>query len=286
MRIGLAPADCYHLELPCGKCIGCKLDRARMWSVRIVHEAQFFDSNLFLTLTYDREHLAPSWSLEYPDFSGFMKRLRKRVVGVGLCPNGRKSIRFFCAGEYGGQSGRPHFHCILFNCFFPDQERLANGTFRSVLCEDLWRCGNVVIGDVNARSAAYVAGYTLKKRHGAGAAEHYEDVLDSRTGELSSRRPEFVVMSRRPGIGSWWYDRFKDDLFPGDTAVSEGKCYKVPRYYWERFKLEADAGVVEEVAYRRELKAAEQIEDSSPSRRFVREVVAEKRASMFGERSL
>lgn len=297
VRIGEAPADCYPLELPCSRCIGCKLDRARSWSIRIMHEAQLFDSNLFLTLTYDDEKLAKldpprrlDPSLNYRDYMLFMKRLRRSYSGVSLVVNkkGRKvkPIRFFVAGEYGGLTKRPHFHSILFNTRFEDQERMFNGTYRSSICELLWRCGNVVIGDVTAQSASYVAGYTLSKVYGQRAAEFYEDVVDVRTGELSSRRPEFVQMSRRPGIGSMWYDKYSGDVFPNDFAVQDGKQYKVPRYYWKRYELEADGCIVEDVAFARELRARKFLSDSTPDRRLVREVVAERRAALYSERGL
>lgn len=273
------------MELPCGRCIGCKLDRAREWSIRIGHEAQLYDSNLFITLTYKPEaHLHPS--LYYGDFQDFMKRLRRKVRGVSVGPDGGRPIRFFVSGEYGGETKRPHWHAILFNCDFADKQALQNGTFRSTICEDLWARGNVVIGAVTPASAAYVAGYTLKKVHGQAAKDYYEDVVNVRTGELSSRRPEFCVMSRRPGIGAWWYRRYAGDLFPGDRAVAAGKCYKVPRYYFKNFKVDADAITYEEVLYGRYLRAEDQREESTPERRAVREELAERRVVAFGDRKL
>lgn len=290
VRIGVAPGDCYSLELPCSRCIGCKLDRARSWSIRITHEAQLYDSNLFVTFTYDNEKKPVGcWnlvSLEYSDFQDFMKRLRKKLRGVSKSVDGRTPIRFFVSGEYGGRTKRPHWHAILFNTRFPDQQRLMNGTYRSTMCDELWKYGNTVIGDVTPRSASYVAGYTLKKVHGARSGEHYADVVDMSTGEVLSRRPELVQMSRSPGIGAWWYDRYGSDCFPGDRAVQEGKCYKVPRYYWKRFEVEGNPYVVENVAWERELKAREHVLDSTPERRLVREVVAERRAVLYGEREL
>lgn len=286
--IGEAPGDCRALELPCGRCIGCKLDRARAWTIRIQHEAQLYDSNLFVTLTYSEAALPPSLSLEYSDYQGFMRRVRREVVGTTpiVEADGRKPIRFFVCGEYGERNKRPHFHAILFNMRFPDMIPLQNGTYRSELCEKLWDRGNVVIGSVSARSAAYVAGYTLKKVHGQAAAAHYEDVVNLRTGELSSRRREFVVMSRRPGIGAWWYRRYGGDLFPADHAVSDGKRFKVPRFYLEKFKLEADPGLVEDILYGRFLRAEEQRGESTPERRAVREEVAISRQEFFSRRPL
>lgn len=286
VKVGYDDGRGRKFEVPCGRCVGCKLDRSRAWTVRIMHEAQMFDSNLFLTLTYSPEAMPKSLSLEYSDFQGFMKRLRRRVRGVGPGPDGGRPVRFFVAGEYGGQSCRPHFHAILFNAWFKDQQSLVNGTFRSSLCEELWARGNVVIGTVTARSAAYVAGYCLKKVHGREAREHYEDVADLRTGELSSRRPEFVVMSRNPGIGFWWYRRFAEDLFPADHAVTDGRRYKVPRYYMEKYRLEADAAEFERVMEARYERAAAQLSESTEERRAVREVVAYARATQNGERGL
>lgn len=257
-----------------------------------MHEASLYDSNLFVTLTYAEDKL-PSWSLYYRDYMLFMKRLRKKwFVGVSRKDEfshrwfKRPPIRFFVSGEYGGRTKRPHWHAILFNARFPDQEPFLNDTIRSSMCEQLWGNGNVVIGQVTPQSAAYVAGYTLKKVHGQAAEEYYEDLVHPLTGEVSSRRREFVVMSRRPGIGSKWYEKYGRDCFPGDRAVMEGQEYKVPRYYWKRFEEEGDPAVVEDVAWKRELKALARKADSTPDRRLVREVVAERRAAMFGERGL
>lgn len=288
MRIGVDKpgADSDRMELPCGRCIGCKLDRSRMWTIRIGHEAQFFTANRFATFTYNDDSLPESLSLVYADFSGFMKRLRKRLSGFEVSPDGGNPIRFFMCGEYGGRTGRPHYHAILFNVKFEDEVRLANGTIRSVEVEDLWQKGNVVLGDVTMRSAAYVAGYTLKKVHGARAKEHYLDVVNTETGELSARRPEFVVMSRRPGIGAWWYRRWKGDLFSGDSAIVDGKKYKVPRYYWNKYKEEVDGGVREEIEYARFLKSQDFKLESTEARRLAREEIALRRAALYDERGL
>ena len=88
-----------HLYVPCGQCVGCRLERSRQWAIRCVHEAQMHRSNCFITLTYSPDFLPDPPSLNLRDFQLFMKRLRKRF-GDG--------IRFFHCGEYGEQCGRPH----------------------------------------------------------------------------------------------------------------------------------------------------------------------------------
>lgn len=289
---GGAPRIGYHageqgdkLELPCGVCVGCRMDRSRSWSIRMMHEAQLYDSNLFLTLDYSPEFLPKSLSLEYRDFQLFMKKLRKEVKGVTKIPNGKAPIRFFVAGEYGETYGRPHWHAILFNTNFEDKVLFHNGTYRSSTCERLWGNGNVVIGNLTPASAAYVAGYTLSKRYGRGAAAHYEDVLNLSTGEMSSRRPEFCQMSRDPGIGAYWYEMYGRDLLPHDFAVQDGKKYKVPRYYWNKFQAHGDANVIEDVTVARMLRAREMpLEERSDRRRAEREEVAQAKLKTFSQR--
>lgn len=284
VRIGRRPGEeGDKLELPCGRCVGCLGDRSRAWSIRCMHEASLYDSNLFLTLDYAPEHLPSSLSLEYRDFQNFMKRLRKAVRGVSTAPDGRRPVRFFCAGEYGAQYRRPHWHVLLFNVDFADKVRYVNGTMRSSLAEELWSKGNVVIGEVNAASAAYVAGYTLSKRY--GNADHYEDVCSTETGEVFSRRPEFVSMSRRPGIGAWWYAKFGGDLFPHDHAVQDGKLYKVPSYYWRAFQESGEPSVIERVSEARYERAREvDRSESTEERRFVRSIVARARLDTYSRR--
>lgn len=271
------------LELPCGRCIGCKLERARAWSIRIGHEAQLYDSNLFVTLDYAPEHLS-SWSLCYRDFQLFMKRFRKVVDGASPGPDGDHPIRFFVAGEYGSEFKRPHWHAVLFNTALEDAELYRNGTFRSAILEKAWGKGNCVIGRLTAASAAYVAGYTLAKHYGKSAVDHYEDLVNPLTGEVSSRRAEFARMSNRPGIGARWYERFGRDLFPHDFAVQDGKQYKVPRYYLKR--LEAADPARADLVRRARKERARLVDpaESTPERRAVREEVAEARSKLYGGR--
>jgi len=274
----------WCMELPCGRCVGCKRDRAREWSIRISHEASLYDVNWFVTLDYSDMFLPLSRSLEYRHFQLFMKRLRKKRGGA----NGRDPVRFFVAGEYGERFKRPHWHAILFNVQFPDREKYRNGTWRSGMLEELWGQGNCVMGAVTARSAAYVAGYTQSKLYGRKNAEHYEDVVNPLTGEVFRRRPEFCESSQ--GIGRGWFDKYKGDLFPHDFAVQDGKKFRVPRYYMERFAQEADSQEDAELLLRmkeaRYERAMEQPAcESSPERRAVKKELAERKVAFYQTRN-
>lgn len=208
------------MEVACGQCLGCRLDHARMWAMRIVHEAslhEFDHGNSFVTLTYrDKiectgeqlakgQHIPGDWSLDKAHFQKFMKRLRKHY--------GQK-IRFFHCGEYGNRCqhgidlelvrcplcvvGRPHYHAILFNCSFDDlepyNEKFGEVRYTSPTLERLWGYGFVDVGSVNFESAGYVARYALKKVNGVQADSHYF-WLDY-DGVMNFVEPEYCTMSR------------------------------------------------------------------------------------------
>lgn len=280
----------HVFEVPCGKCVGCRLDIGRMWSIRIQHEAQLYDTNLFVTMTYDDRKLAekdpPEYlhpSLDYRHVQLFMKRLRKRQGGKGVSPgpHGNFPLRYFVAGEYG--HGRPHWHMVLFNAWFKDQKLWMNGDYVSESLEELWSYGNCTLGCVTAGRASYVAGYVNKKQR-AGSARY--ERINWYTGEVVAVRPEFHEQSSKPGIGYWWYEKFGSDVFPGDFAVSDGRRWKPPVYYWRKFKEMAPEPVVEDILWSRMERARERRSESTPERRAVREEVAEAKLNLYGERDL
>ena len=281
------------MEVACGQCLGCRLDRSRMWAMRIVHEStlhELDEGNCFITLTYrdkwectpqqlaDGLYLPDDWSLHKSHFQKFMKRLRK---------SRDHKIRYFHAGEYGNRCrhcihpeatvkdcdtcniGRPHYHAILFNCMFADLEPIGqeNGVvyYTSQQLEDLWKYGHVQVGEVNFHTAAYVARYCLKKVTGPDADNHYMLIDDD--GVANWALPEYTTMSRRPGIGRDWYEQFKDDVFPSDEVPVPGKgvIKGVPRYYEQIFQAEAPHAHAE-VKRLRESFIAEHGEDYTPER--------------------
>lgn len=208
-------------ELPCGKCVGCKLDYSSSWAVRCSHEAQMHVDNSFVTLTFKDEFLPANRSLDVRHVQLFMKRLRKSIP---------HKVRYFFCGEYGGERGRPHYHGLLFGHDFSDREFLkvspsGEKLYRSASLERLWPFGFSSVGDFSFSSAAYVARYTMKKAS-VKDVDHY---VDKCTGEVLA--PEFVVMSRRPGIGSVWFDKFGRDVYPHDNVIVNGHRKRPPRFY-------------------------------------------------------
>lgn len=222
------------VELPCGQCIGCRLERSRQWAMRCVHEASLHDRNCFLTLTYKPECVPARGMLNKADFQKFMKRLRKHIEP--------RRVSFFHCGEYGEELGRPHYHALIFGYDFDDKKpwkQTKDGTlYTSELLSSLWGLGHAVAGPVTFQTAAYTARYALKKVTGKAAAEHYRRV-DQETGEVYQLPPEYITMSLKPAIGRGWFERFKSDVYPSDSVIHKGRELKVPAYYDRLFKREA-----------------------------------------------
>jgi len=257
-----------QLQLPCAQCIGCRLERSRQWAIRCMHESQLHSENCFITLTYNDDHLPPDNSLNYRDFQLFMKRLRFRFP--------KTKIRFYMAGEYGEQFGRPHFHACIFGLNFDDKETLRKSPsgsmlYRSSILEELWPFGYSSIGDVTFESAAYVARYIMKKITGNQSAVHYEGV-DTSTGEVITRKSEFNKMSLKPGIGAGWYNLYKTDVYPHDFVVLNGKKLKPPKFYDKKFKND-NPFEWDEVLFSRETVGKLHVLDQTPERLAVQEKV-------------
>lgn len=249
--------DCEPIKVPCGQCVGCRLERSRQWAMRCVHEASLYDDNCFITLTFDDEHIARDGSLHLEDFQKFMKRLRKKF-GEG--------IRFFHCGEYGTLNQRPHHHSILFNFDFPDKElwsvRDNVKLYRSSSLERLWPYGFSTIGDVSFESAAYVARYCLKKVTGSVAESHYQ-----------GRKPEYTTMSRRPGIGREWFLKYKNDIFPNDKCVIRGNLVCRPPRYYDKIYDSIDPVSFEKIRSKRKIEALKQSQILDYTRLNVKEKV-------------
>lgn len=269
-----------ELNLPCGQCIGCRLERSRQWAVRCVHESQMWPHSVFITLTYDDDHVPHDFGLNYKDYQLFMRRLRKYMRKEKL---GRP--RFYMCGEYGEQYGRPHFHAALFNVFFPDREVyrvLESGStlYTSKTLQSLWPFGFSSIGDVTFESAAYIARYVMKKVTGSRAESHYEAV-DGATGEIYQRKPEFTRMSLKPGIGQKWFEKYLKDMYPRDYVVMRGQKMKIPKYYDRLLKERGETFETDAMFDARIIKFRKNLEDCTVERLAVRETVAKARSNLL-----
>lgn len=237
------PRITEFIEIPCGHCIGCRLDYSRTWANRCMMELKYHDTACFLTLTYDDKHLPPrnmivdldgvvSESPVHPlvkrDIQLFVKRLRKHYPEVKL--------RYYAAGEYGSLSVRPHYHMILYGVDFSEDRTIYKRTragfylYNSKTLDKLWsvngeQLGYAVVADVSWDTCAYVARYCTKKV-GNSDKNIYKDYAIPR---------EFTLMSRKPGIARQYYEDHKDSIYRYDNitlGTNEGSIsFKPPRYF-------------------------------------------------------
>jgi len=186
------------LAFGCGQCIPCLVNKRREWTHRIMLEAECHEFNSFLTLTYDDDHLPSDGSVDPRELTLFMKRLR-----FAYEPD---RLRFYGVGEYGEQDGRPHYHVAVFGMRACERintqvhRRFGSGGICCDVCtrvRDLWAQGFAFVGQLEPRSAAYVAGYVTKKIGGIG---------------LNGGHPPFARMSNRPGIGCMFMDEVASTL--------------------------------------------------------------------------
>jgi hypothetical protein len=263
------------VELPCGRCVGCRLERTRQWAVRAMHEASLHEENCFLTLTYDPAHLPNPPSLVPRHLQLFFKRFRRRIE-----PD---RVSFLACGEYGDLRRRPHYHALVFGYWPGDCVRLgrskASDLYSSEFLADCWQMGFVSVGTVTFESAAYVARYSLKKINGEKAAAHYTWV-DPDTGEVHRLEPEFLRCSLNPAIGKRWFQKFSADVLQSDSVVARGREMKPPRYY-DKLVAEVSPLLDSEIKAGRRLAADRRFDEGGTKRLRSREKVAQARVSQF-----
>lgn len=245
------------LKMPCGKCEACRLEHARQRAVRCLHELKSHNGvGCFITLTYKDVPIGGSYREE--DIVQFVKRLRKVL--------GPKKIKTFGCAEYGDRGQRPHFHLLVFGFDFPDRYLWRPGSehgsghesFRSPLLEKLWTLGHSELGSLTYQSASYVARYTQKK---------------CKKKEIEGLLPEKAVcISRRPGIGAEFFDKYKDDFYSIDAVMIDGSKQGIPRYY-DRLLEKHDPEKYLQIKLDREEKRPQSEHDNTQERMKVRKEV-------------
>lgn len=217
-----------------------------------MHEAKLHDASCFLTLTYDDKHLPADGNLELEELQKFFKRLRH--------PAG--PLRYFACGEYGESTLRPHYHVLLLNKRFYDvqlhSETQSGKLWRSPALNEIWGRGHCLMGDLTIESCLYVTRYVTKKLMGDRA---------------KGRVPEFTTMSRRPGLGAEYYERYGHEVRTWDSVVVHGREVPPPRFYDTKFeKLDPEGFARTKRARRRKAELFKQ--DNTKARLRVRETLA------------
>ncbi len=220
--------------------------------------------NSFVTLTYNTQSLPPDGSLNVKHWQDFAKRLRKKIG----------PFRFFHCGEYGDKNGRPHYHACIFGEDFSADRIHLKGTgdhrlYTSKLLEETWQKGFCTAGQLTYESSAYVARYVLKKITGPMALKAYSRI--SADGTEYQLKPEYITMSRRPGIGKTWLNKYASDVYPADEVIHKARRFRPPRFYDKQLPEKQ----LEQLQQKRQQKVKLRGKDLTPERLIVREKVLE-----------
>lgn len=207
--------------IACGKCLYCRIQRRKLWTMRMMHERESWQDASFITLTYGAENL-PSRGLRKKDLQNFFKRLRKLVT----------PLRYFACGEYGERNTeRAHYHAIVYGIskamwlalpqFAPPFWDVKNEKWLySFSC---WKNGYTDVGHAEEDSIRYVAGY-IDKKWMAG---------DQKDIEYMGKQPPFQLCSQKIGLD--WLKKNRYEVME-DGLKFRGKQQAVPRYYVEKLK--------------------------------------------------
>lgn len=247
-------SDGQYLEIACRDCDACRAKRCREWAIRShhetldhtrVHNGQKVPNGCFITLTYNDDHLPDDGSLRVRDFQLFLKKLRNRS---------KQSIRYLHCGEYGTEgTKRPHYHACLYGIDF-HQDRYEWSCdpetgfkqWRSPTLEALWSdeygpIGFCTLSPLNFALSSYTAGYVFKKLKYQQQLEDrqkyvwqdqdYYDEEGLVRKLVPAIKPEYITMSRRPGLGQNWLWKNLHTVYPRDRVYVDGKEFHPPAYY-------------------------------------------------------
>lgn len=213
------------IKLPCAKCDACRMNQARDLATRCMME--FHSSNqtgIFLTLTYDDEHLPADKKFCERHVVLFMKKLRKIA-----------NVRSMGVAEYGPQTHRPHYHILIFGWEPKIKELVRKSSsshagqnydiFTSKTIAKIWQHGKHEFGTITEQSCSYVARYTKKKN----------------AKEKDEFKSKSICRSRRPGLGAAFTDRYAGPISQLGSVMLIGPSaspqqYAIPRYVFDRIK--------------------------------------------------
>lgn len=202
-------------KVPCGNCLGCRLDRLQLWSERCRVEAKN-RHNAFVTLTYDNYHLhyvdksSLLPTLDYHDFQKFLWRLRMFIKRNRPEDDGK--YKMFACGEYGGKFLRPHIHVLFFGLDFSKYDSVF---------KKLWMNGMVKTLPLLPPSIRYVVDYFTK--------EHVNGELAKARYDSKGLQRPFKCASH--GLGSAYFLEHAKEINETGCVKIGARHVPIPPYY-------------------------------------------------------
>ena len=221
------------MQVQCNKCVACDLRRALKQAVQLNCELKTSKGkSVFLTLTYDDEHLPANFSVDKPELQRFIKRLRKWQIKTKQTGK----LRYKSQGEYGGRFGRPHYHLAAFNLEFPDLKQIGYekdwSAYESELLTKMWGNGQVHLIALVFENCLYITTHHIEQKVNDSVKVHEKPIIHPVTGKLIEiREPEFSTQSSKPGIGKEFFEKFPSDMYPKDFLTINGQKMPIPKYF-------------------------------------------------------
>lgn len=186
-----------------------------------MHEAQFWKTSSFITLTYKETPRNNSLSPE--DARNFIRRLRDEISAP---------FKYYLVGEYGDKGDRPHYHALIFGYDFglyKNKEsvtpELYNTTaIKSRELDTIWGLGHTSVGHLTYDSAAYCAQYAMKKINGPKSEQHY-----------GLREKEFMRQSQ-DAIGKQYALKYAQEIINNNAVYANNIKHPIPRYYLKLYE--------------------------------------------------
>lgn len=245
-------------KVPCGKCGFCLKSKRESWMFRIHHEMRTQEyPGYFLTLTYHPKYVKRTekgLSLRFRDLQLWFKRIRKEG----------HYLKYIAVGEYGTQTLRPHYHCLLWTS--ADILRL----------ESLWDLGLIHAGKISMASAMYTLKYIIQPKP------------NLHDGVLEKPRAQF---SRGLGLGYLttqvydWHTECYDD--PKVFSYIDTNKVALPRYYRSKIftkyqmKLNAENVKLENAKKERAERKALERKGIMRPRPYIKQLRAENAAAII-----
>ena len=250
-------------KVPCNNCDECLLERAKRKAAQLMienYDRKDPEGSWFITLTYDENHIPynevwkdgklvsveeslPPKNPYLYEFKADREKCIKPFIDNlsyhAMTKYGDERPMWFYCGEYGGLTKRPHFHMIMFGLHIPPEElKFYEQRDGYILYEwtkgaEIWKNGFVTVGNFTAETAAYVAGYVLKKQSTKVKNWYY-----TQQGKI----PEYTGQSRYPAIGANYYEKHKDQIYETDEIYIPGAMgvmkLRPTSYYDNKFEIE------------------------------------------------
>lgn len=150
IKVNIFNHGLVEMPIPCGKCPYCLHKKQNEWIFRARNELITCKSAFFITLTYAPEHLPEDGEVHKEHVQLWLKRFRKYF-------NFKVRFRYYCSGEYGSKSYRPHYHLII---FFQDIRPTCK--FLSRVIEKTWQKGFIDCKKANLNTICYITKYMQK----------------------------------------------------------------------------------------------------------------------------